>query len=320
MARKSSMSLMRGVPVRAIISGRVRRARMRSAIWSTCRDRSELLFLMKCASSTTMPPKPRSPSQPACRSGTVVDDDDVGEAVDRLAVSVHDRRRATGGPHAGLAGPVHLHHVGHDHEQRVGVDRLGGQQRLGRLAQAGLVGEQERAVTVLGGGHQLGLVVHQLEPAPDRVGRRLGQAMHEVAPPDASSKARKSGPSSPSWRARRVRGRTGLGAGEVGSEERAGQLARRDRSRHHTPVGDVRGVLLGLGLLRLQLDAGGHLQLRIRATVSLETTASSASKSKNDGFRAAVVARIVPMPSRRLTCSVILASLPERSALTRARS
>ena len=69
-ARKSSMSLISGVPVSAISSGRGVRARMRSESWSTCWLRWEVLFLMKCASSTTMPRKPNSPSQPTCRSRT----------------------------------------------------------------------------------------------------------------------------------------------------------------------------------------------------------------------------------------------------------
>ena len=70
MARKSSMSLISGVPVRAISSGRTVRARMRSESSSTCCERWEDLFLMKCASSTTIPRKPNSPSQPTWRSST----------------------------------------------------------------------------------------------------------------------------------------------------------------------------------------------------------------------------------------------------------
>ena len=64
------MSLISGVPVRAISSGRAVRARMRSDSSSACRERWEVLFLMKCASSTTMPRNPKSPSQPTCRSST----------------------------------------------------------------------------------------------------------------------------------------------------------------------------------------------------------------------------------------------------------
>ena len=70
MARKSSMSLISGVPVRAMSSGRAVKDRMRSESPSTCCERCEVLFLMKCASSTTIPRKPNSPSQPTCRSST----------------------------------------------------------------------------------------------------------------------------------------------------------------------------------------------------------------------------------------------------------
>ena len=70
MALKSSMSLISGVPVRAISSGRAMRDRMRSESSRTCCERWEDLFLMKCASSTTMPRKPRSPSHPTWRSST----------------------------------------------------------------------------------------------------------------------------------------------------------------------------------------------------------------------------------------------------------
>ena len=64
------MSLISGVPVSAIISGFARRARIFSAICMTCCERCEVLFLMKCASSTTIPAKPWLPSQPTWRSST----------------------------------------------------------------------------------------------------------------------------------------------------------------------------------------------------------------------------------------------------------
>ena len=70
MARKSSMSLISGVPVRAISNGRAVRDRMRSESSRTCCERWEVLFLMKCASSTTMPRKPKSPNHPTWRSST----------------------------------------------------------------------------------------------------------------------------------------------------------------------------------------------------------------------------------------------------------
>ncbi len=68
MARKSSMSLMSGVPVRAMKSALLVRSRILSDTSSTCCERCDDLFLMKCASSTTIPRKPWFPSQPAWRS------------------------------------------------------------------------------------------------------------------------------------------------------------------------------------------------------------------------------------------------------------
>ena len=51
----------------------------------------------------------------------VVDDDDVGEAVDGLAVTVDDGGGAARGPQLGLVRPVGLDHVRHDDQQREGV-------------------------------------------------------------------------------------------------------------------------------------------------------------------------------------------------------
>ena len=95
----------------------------------------------------------------------VVDDDDVGEAVDRVTVAVDHGGRAVRCPHAGLAGPVGLDDARYDHQQRVGVGRLRGEQRLSRLAQARLVGEQEGPVAGRGSGDELRLVRHQLPVA-----------------------------------------------------------------------------------------------------------------------------------------------------------
>jgi hypothetical protein len=72
----------------------------------------------------------------------VVDHHDVGEPVDRLAVTVDHGHRSRRGPQPHLARPVGLDHVGHHGEQRVGAGHLCGQQRLGCLAEAGLVGQQ----------------------------------------------------------------------------------------------------------------------------------------------------------------------------------
>ena len=77
----------------------------------------------------------------------VVDDDDVGEAVDGLTVAVDRRGLAIGRPQTDLAHPVRLHDVRDDTQQRIRVGGLRGEQRLRGLAQARLVGEQEGAVT-----------------------------------------------------------------------------------------------------------------------------------------------------------------------------
>jgi hypothetical protein len=58
------MSLISGVPVSAIIRGRVMRCRIRSAISRTCWERCDLSFLMKWASSTIIPRKPWVAIQP----------------------------------------------------------------------------------------------------------------------------------------------------------------------------------------------------------------------------------------------------------------
>ena len=61
------MSLMSGVPVRAMSSGRTVRWRTLRDRSRTLRERRDVLFLMKCASSMTMPRKPNVPSHPTCR-------------------------------------------------------------------------------------------------------------------------------------------------------------------------------------------------------------------------------------------------------------
>jgi len=90
--------------------------------------------------------EPAEPPEVAVQQ-LVVHDDDVGETVEVVPVPVHHRDRAARGPDVRLARPVVLHDVRDDDEQRVGARHLGGEQRLGGLAQPWLVGEQEGAVT-----------------------------------------------------------------------------------------------------------------------------------------------------------------------------
>ena len=67
-ARKSSMVLMSGVPVSAMNSARGFAARIERDSAMTCLLRSDFRFLMKCASSTTIPLNPNRESQPTWRS------------------------------------------------------------------------------------------------------------------------------------------------------------------------------------------------------------------------------------------------------------
>ena len=60
--RKSSIWLMRGVPVRATSSGFGNWRRIDAESACTFLERCDSLFLMKCASSTIMPRKPRRES------------------------------------------------------------------------------------------------------------------------------------------------------------------------------------------------------------------------------------------------------------------
>ena len=131
----------------------------------------------------------------------VVDHHHVGEAVDVLAVAVDDGGHPVGHPDVGLAGPVGLHDVGDHGEHRERVGGLGREQGLGRLAEAGLVGEQEGAVTVGGRGHHLGLVLHQLQRAR-AASRRAPRAAasssrRRCRPPRTSGTAGRAAPSRP---------------------------------------------------------------------------------------------------------------------------
>ena len=189
------MSLISGVPVIAMSRGRAVRARIRSERASTFWDRCEPLVLdeVRLVDDHAAQPEVTEPADVAVED-LVVDDDDVGEGVDLLAVAVDDRDRPVRGPEPGLAGPVGLDHVGDDDQQRERLGGLGGEQRLGGLAEAGLVGEQERAVPVGGGRDDLRLVRHQLvlarrleraglgqRHAADRAGRRALEGAEQRA-------------------------------------------------------------------------------------------------------------------------------------------
>ena len=186
----------------------------------------------------------------------VVDDDDVREAVDRVPVAVDHRGPVGGGPQRGLARPVHLDHVRHDDEQRVGVRRLGGEQRLRRLAQAGLVGQQERPVARRGRGDHPRLVRHELEPVGQQGGGRLRQ-VHARERPTVLEGPQQRLDELPAGEAAGP-GRAPGDGGEVGREEGVGALTGEHRRGHHLSLHGRRGLgRRGLldGFLR-HLDAG----------------------------------------------------------------
>ena len=169
----------------------------------------------------------------------VVDDDDVGEAVDGVAVAVDHGGRAARRPEPGLARPVGLDDVRDDDEQRVGVGRLGGEQRLGGLAQAGLVGEQEGAVARPRRRRRPAPGAASARSPPRRAQRRRARA----APCRTRRRRRRSrrtgtaGRAAPSWPAGAARLAGGAAAEKSGAEERVGELAGDDRLRHDPALG-----------------------------------------------------------------------------------
>ena len=198
----------------------------------------------------------------------VVDDDDVGEGVDLAAVTVDHGGAAAGRPALGLAGPVGLDDVGAHHEQRVGVGGLRGEQRLRGLAEAGLVGQEEGAVPLSGGGDHARLVRHQLELAGGvergglgQVHARGGAAELEGAEQRAEQLPRRQ----PAVDAAAL-----TADPEVGDEEGVGQLVLEDGLRHHAALAEARaGLVVGLRLLGRDLDAGlaQHLQAQVAGGV-----------------------------------------------------
>ena len=96
------------------------------------------------------------------------------EAVDRVTVAVDHGGGAVGGPQAALASPVRLDDIRHDHEQRVGIRCLRGEQGLGGLAQARLVGQQKGSMSSRRSGDHLRLVraISSTAPRCSQGGRR----------------------------------------------------------------------------------------------------------------------------------------------------
>ena len=89
----------------------------------------------------------------------VVDDHHVGEGIEVLSRAVDDRGRALRSPQLHFPGPVHLHDVGHHHQQRIGAGHLRGEERLRGLAEAGLVGQEVGSMAIARTRHEFCLVI-----------------------------------------------------------------------------------------------------------------------------------------------------------------
>ena len=150
-------------------------------------------------------------------------------------------------PQLDLVRPVRLDHVGHHDEQRVGVRLAGGEQRLGRLAEPGLVGEQEGAMAAGRGRDDLGLVRHQLRCPGERhragLGQRHARGCAALPPARRTGRAARAAPSrrvgGPAWRSARRRPRSrGRGTGSrAGARPRTGAPP---GSRRRAPARPVR--------------------------------------------------------------------------------
>ena len=196
MARKSSMSLISGVPVSAMSSGRGRaRADPLGQLQHVLGPLRRLVLDEVRLVEDHAPEAEVAEPADVPVEHLVVDDDDVGEAVDRVAVALDHGGLVLRGPHLRLARPVGLHDVRHHHEQGVGVGGLRREEGLGGLAQSGLVGQQEGAVTVRSGGDELGLV-RASAPGPSGTvtGLGSGRSMQADEPLAARSNDESSGP------------------------------------------------------------------------------------------------------------------------------
>ena len=193
----------------------------------------------------------------------VVDDDDVGETVDGVAVAVHHGGGVIRRPQPGLTRPVRLDDVRYDDEQGVGVRGLSSQQRLGRLTQAGLVRQQERPVPRRGRSDQLGLVRHQLTPGGGQQGGCRGE-VHARRHPAGGALER------PQQRSEQLPageqpwpGGGARGPGEVRFQEGVGQLSGNHGLRYYLALGTGRGAGAGSGRdrVRRRFEAGSELHL-----------------------------------------------------------
>ena len=160
----------------------------------------------------------------------VVDHHDVGEPVDRVAVAVDHRDRPAGRPQLGLAGPVGLDDVGDDGEQRVGVGDLRRRAAPARSCRArarrraGRCGGPRRPPTAALAWWAISSSARR-QPS---VGRGSGSSMQAEAPGSGVLERVEHRPD------QLPAGQPALGlrlrGAEVGDEERVGQLGRDRRT------------------------------------------------------------------------------------------
>ena len=309
------MSLISGVPVSAISSGRAMRARMRS---ESCEHvlgalRRLVLDEVRLVDDHAAEAEVAEPADVPVEH-LVVDDDDVGEAVDRVAVAVDHGGGAVRRPEARLARPVGLDDVRHDDEQRVGVGGLRGEQRLRGLAEARLVGEQEGAVAGLRGrATSCAWWGISSRPPGVRSERRLGQ--RPCTPRRRAAvleRAEQRAEQLPVGQPARRGGALCSAAAKSGARNGLASW------RETTDCGTTRRSVAadgGGGSARARPPRGPARRpaaismSRLSDRAASETTASSASSARSEVSRAAVFARIVAMPSRRLSCSARWASV-----------
>jgi hypothetical protein len=192
----------------------------------------------------------------------VVDDDEVREGIDGVAVAVDDGGGPAGSPELGLVRPVGLDDVRDHREQRVGVCCVGREQRLCGLPKTRLVGEEECPVARRRRGNDLGLVPHELATARDLQRGRARQRHARRRPARGALERPQQRPDQLPVReqSRPVRRRRSR---EVGREERVGQLPGDHRLRHDPALHRRRrGLRHGrVGSFRRRLDAGHQAQL-----------------------------------------------------------
>ena len=321
------MSLISGVPVSAISSGRAdARADPLGELQHVLRAlRGLVLDEVRLVDDHPAEAEVAEPADVPVEH-LVVDDDDVGEAVDRVAVAVDHGGRPVRRPEPGLARPVGLDDVGHDDEQRVGVRRPGRRAAPGRSCRgrarrrAGRCGARSAAAATTCAWCGIS---SQAARARAR-GPGSGSAMQAERPVAGVLEGAEQRPEQlPAGEPRGPR-RGLLGGGEVGGEERVGQLAG-DR-----PTAARRGARCASGSGgRLGRPAPPRARPRPRRPRACSRLSAGPRRrrrrprraaSSSEVSRAAVLARIVATPSSRLSCSARWASVLVVSALTRARS